>query len=128
MLVSLNPHDAWPGGWLNMADHRNVGLALLDAARDAGNRWVFADQLVDGLEPWSGVRLVAFNGSPSPTHAVDVTGHLDRGIASLAEHRAYLDGLGDGGTEPDAFLRGGAESAGKRFGVEHAVEFEVAQL
>ena len=28
------------GGTLNMADHRNLGLGVLDAARDAGNRWI----------------------------------------------------------------------------------------
>jgi LmbE family N-acetylglucosaminyl deacetylase len=128
ILLSLNFRDTWPGGGLNMADHRNVGMALLDGARDAANRWVFTELLDRGLEPWSGVRLAAFNGSPTPTHAVDVTGFLDRGIASLAEHRAYLAGLGGGATEPDPFLRGSAEAAGKRFGVEHAVELEVLEL
>jgi LmbE family N-acetylglucosaminyl deacetylase len=128
VVLSVNFRDAWPGGWLNMADHRNVGLAILDAARDAGNRWVFEDLLADGLEPWSGVHRVAFNASPQPTHAVDVTGFLDRGIASLAEHRAYLAGLGDGTADPDAALRPAAESAGERFGVQLAVEFEVLSL
>lgn len=128
VVLSVNHRDTWPGGWLNMADHRNVGLGILDAARDAGNRWVFPELLAQGLEPWSGVHHVAFNASPQPTHAVDVTGFLDRGIASLAEHRAYLAGLGDGTTDHDAQLRGAAESAGARFGVEHAVEFEVVQL
>ncbi len=130
LLVSANFRDTWPGGWLNMADHRVVGQALLDAARDAGNRWVFTELLAEGLDPWSGVEYVAFNASPSCTHFVDVTGFLDRGIASLAEHRAYLAGLGGGGdmTDPDAFLRGGAEDAGKQHGVEHAVEFELLRL
>ncbi len=128
VVLSVNFRDTWPGGWLNMADHRNVGLAILDAARDAGNRWVFTELLADGLEPWSGIHAVAFNASPNPTHAVDVTGFLDRGIASLAEHRAYLAGLGDGTSDPDAVLRGAAEAAGASFGVEHAVEFEVISL
>ena len=129
LLVSINPHPTWPGGAnLNMADHRNVGLGLLDGARDAGNRWVFTDLLDDGLEPWSGARYVAFNASPAASHFVDVTGYLDRGVASLREHAAYLAGLGDHGTDPDAFLRGMAEAAGARAGVEHAVEFELLTL
>lgn len=33
------------GGIPNQADHRAVGLATLDAARDAGNRWVFPELL-----------------------------------------------------------------------------------
>jgi hypothetical protein len=105
-----------------------VGLALLDAARDAANRWVLPELLEQGLEPWDRTRFVAFNASPAATHAVDVTGFLDRGIASLREHRAYLEGLGDGTTDPDAFLRGGAERVGARQGVEHAVAFEVVPV
>jgi LmbE family N-acetylglucosaminyl deacetylase len=128
LLVSINYRDRWaPGSPLNHADHRHVGLALLDAARDAANRWIFAEQLDAGLEPWA-ARLAAFGGSPEATHAVDVSGYLDRGIASLREHRLYLEGLGAGGTDPDAFLRGPAESTGLRQGVEHAIAFEVVPL
>jgi LmbE family N-acetylglucosaminyl deacetylase len=127
VLISINYRDFWaPGSALNHADHRHVGLALLDAARDAANRWLFVDG--PGAEAWSGTRLAAFNGSPAATHAVDVSGYLDKGIASLREHRLYLEGLGDGGTDPDAFLRGTAESTGERQGVEHAVAFEVIPL
>ncbi|MSO78516.1 MAG: PIG-L family deacetylase [Acidimicrobiia bacterium] len=128
IILTANYRDTWPGGWLNMADHRHVGLAILDAARDAANRWVFTELLDAGLEPWSGIHHVAFNASPNATHAVDVTGYLDRGIASLAEHRVYLDGLGDGTSDPDQILRGAAEVAGARFGVDHAVEFEVLPI
>jgi hypothetical protein len=40
----------------------------------------------------------------NPTHYVDVTATIDAGIASLREHRAYLDGLGQD-FDPDEFLR-----------------------
>ena len=46
------------GGMVNQADHRAVGLAALDAARDAGNRWIFPELADEGLEPWGGVRFV----------------------------------------------------------------------
>ena len=46
----------------NMADHRHVGLAVIDAVRDAANRWVFAG--ADGLDPWPGVEMLLVNGSP----------------------------------------------------------------
>src|SRR5919106_4175867 len=62
------------GGLTNQADHRVVGLAALDAARDAGNRWIFPELADEGLEPWGGVRFVAYVGSDRPTHGVDVTG------------------------------------------------------
>jgi LmbE family N-acetylglucosaminyl deacetylase len=128
LLVSINYRDRWaPGSPINHADHRNVGRALLDAARDAANRWVFTEQLAAGLEPCA-ARWAVFNGSPAATHAVDVTGFLDRGIASLREHRTYLEGLGEDGTDPDEFLRGAAESAGARQGVAHSVAFELVPL
>ena len=52
LVVTLNHRDSWGGHSLNMADHRNTGAAVLDAVRDAANRWVFAD----AGEPWTGVR------------------------------------------------------------------------
>ncbi|MCU1453742.1 MAG: LmbE family protein [Acidimicrobiales bacterium] len=125
VLITSNFDLAWPDGGLNMADHRHVGLAVLDAARDAGNRWVFTDLLEEGLEPWNGARRIAVNASPRPTHAVDVTDTVDLGIASLRAHAAYLAGLGDGADDPTAFLRESAEGAGARFGGRPAVTFEL---
>ena len=127
VLVITNFELRWGFGGLNMADHRVVGLDALDAARDAGNRWVFPELLDEDLEPWSGLRFVAVNAAPRPTHYVDVGATLDRGVASLREHRAYLDGLG-GDMDPDEFLRGNAATAGAACGVRYAVEFEVVPL
>jgi len=127
VLISLNPHLTWGGAAWNSADHRAVGTALVDGARDAANRWVFPELLVEGLEPWSGVRMALFNGSPQAGHAVDVTECLDSGIESLRCHKAYIAGLG-GDFDAASFLRGGAESAGRRFGRELAVSFELVPL
>jgi LmbE family N-acetylglucosaminyl deacetylase len=120
IVVSINFRDTWGGPSWNHADHRAVGIALLDAVRDAANPWVFPER----GEPWDGVRFVAFNSSPEATHGVDVTEHLDAGVASLACHRTYLEHL-DQATDPDAFLRGAAEGAGSRLGTELAVTFEL---
>jgi LmbE family N-acetylglucosaminyl deacetylase len=127
VIISMNPHATWGNQYLNMADHRVAGEATLDAARDAGNRWVFPELLEEGLEPWSGAHAIYFSGSPLPTHAVDVTEYLDRGVASLREHQAYISGLG-GEFDPDAFLRSSAASTGKVFGTELAVSFEMFKL
>jgi LmbE family N-acetylglucosaminyl deacetylase len=127
MVVVGNHRETWPGGLLNMADHRAVGLAAVDAVRDAGNRWVFTDLLDDGLEPWGGVRHVALLASPNPTHAVDVADTFDAGVESLRAHAAYLAGLGDD-TDPDAFLRGMAEQVGRRFGGRLGVSFELLHI
>lgn len=124
VLVSTNYRLTFSGGTLNMADHRSVGTAILDAARDAGNRWIFPELLDEGVEPWDGVKMVLFNGSPSPTHAVDVTDHIDRGVASLKEHRVYIENLGRS-FDPDMFLRMNANATGELFGCDYAIGFEV---
>ncbi|CAN5842621.1 PIG-L family deacetylase [soil metagenome] len=126
VVVSINFHPSWGGASFNHADHRNTGLALLDAVRDAANRWIFVGA---GGDRWDGVRLALFSGSSQATHAVDVTNTLDRGIASLREHAAYLDALDPGSTEdPTAFLRQWAEAAGPSLGVGAAAPFEVIRL
>jgi LmbE family N-acetylglucosaminyl deacetylase len=117
------------GGMANQADHRVVGLAALDAARDAGNRWIFPELIDEGLEPWGGVRFVAYAGGAKPTHGVDVSGApLERGIRSLAAHAEYTKGLGSSGFEPGPFLTWMAQMSGKSMGVEAAVLFDVFVL
>ena len=112
---------------VNQADHRAVGLATLDAARDAGNRWIFPHLVDDdGLQPWSGVRFVAYGGDAQSSHGVDITGEpLERGIASLAAHASYLDGLGDAKPDPRRFLTWLAEESGALMSAEAAVLFDV---
>lgn len=127
VLITLNHHPTWGGRSFNMADHRVVGWAVLDAARDAANRWVFSDLTEEGYEPWNGVRMVCIGASPYPTHAVDVSGYLDKGVASLQAHRAYIEGLG-GAFDARAFLESSAAETGRRLGCEHAVSFEVVDL
>lgn len=127
ILITLNHHLTWNGSNLNMADHRWVGLAVFDAARDAGNRWIFPELLEEGLEPWNRVRMVCINGSPRPTHAVDVTPFIERGIASLKEHRVYIENLKDD-FDPEAFLRQIAAETGKSLGCQFAVSFEVIRI
>jgi LmbE family N-acetylglucosaminyl deacetylase len=127
VLITLPHHLTWGGGNLNMADHRWVTLAVLDAARDAGNRWVFPELLAEGLPPWSGVRMVCLCGSSWPTHAVDVTAFLDQGIASLQAHRVYLSHLPTA-FDAAAFLRQQALETGPALGCQYAVSFEVITI
>ncbi|MGH3614014.1 MAG: PIG-L deacetylase family protein [Pseudonocardia sp.] len=123
LVISSNHRESWPGGGLNMADHRSVGLATLDAVRDAANRWLFPEL---GLQPWSGVRWVAVAASPLSGHAVDISGSFDLAVASLAAHAAYLRALGGTMADPEGFLRPMAETAGKRLpGARLATTFEL---
>jgi LmbE family N-acetylglucosaminyl deacetylase len=129
VVITNNFRDTWDDATnLNQADHIAVGRATLDAARDAGNRWIYPEQLVDGLAPWPGVVAVWAAASPGSRHAVDVTDTFDAGVASLRAHQAYLEGLGWADFDPDAFLRGNARAVGERAGVELASSFEVLPL
>lgn len=127
VLVTTNQYLTWPGHVLNMADHRWVAQAVLDAARDAGNRWIFPELLAEGFEPWTGVRMVCLDDAEHATHAVNVTAHLASGIASLEQHHTYLTHLAEQ-TEPDRFLREYTAAVGQRFGCDYAVGFEVIWL
>lgn len=125
IVVTGNFRDTWGGRNLNQADHIAVGKAVVDAVRDAGNRWIFNEQLVDGLEPWGGVREVWAFGSPESTHAVDTTATFDVGVESLKAHAAYIDGLGWENWDPREFLEGMARGTGSRLRVPFAAPFEV---
>ena len=103
-------------GPVNHADHRAIGLAVLDACRDAANEWVFTDA-GPACPPIKAAYVI---GSGDPTHFVDVTDTIDRGVASLREHKAYIDGLGRE-FDPDQFLRDMAGYVGLGAGVDYAV-------
>ncbi len=125
VVVIINHEDTWFGQAWNSADHRNTGRAVLDAVGDAGNRWIFPEQITDGLEAWGGVRMVAVSGSSTPTHAVAIEDGLEPAIASLEAHTAYLDALSGDMADARAFLTGVAESAGERLGGRPAALFRV---
>lgn len=129
LLVTVNHRDTWGGRAWNTPDHRVVGRAVLDAAGDAGNRWIFPELAEEErLRPWDGVRWVAVAASPEPTHAQPVSERSqERAVTSLAEHRAYLAALGDRDPETYAreFLGRLAEADAARFGGRPCVTFEL---
>ncbi len=125
VLITNNFRENWGGSMPNQPDHIAVGRAALDAAGDAGNRWIFSEQLVEGLEPWGGVTQVWAAGSPDSAHGVDTTDTFDRGVESLKAHQAYIDGLGWENFDPAELLEGMSRPTGSRLGVTHAASFEV---
>ncbi|MGW2700175.1 PIG-L deacetylase family protein [Streptomyces sp. NPDC001340] len=127
LVITLNHRDTWGGVAWNTPDHVAVGRATLDAAADAGNRWIFPELAEQGLEPWNGVRWVAVAGSSSPTHAVDATAGLERAVGSLLEHRTYIEALTE--QDPETYVRDflteTTTATGERFGGKPAVAFEL---
>ena len=129
IILTLSHHLQFPSGHLNQADHRNVGVAVFDAARDASNRWIFQELLTQGFEPWDGVRFVAVFGPSNSTHGIDVTGYWEQGMESLRQHRAYLEYLGSEATDRTfGFLTAHAVEAGNAIGSEHAVLAELVLI
>ncbi|SNR66792.1 N-acetylglucosaminyl deacetylase, LmbE family [Blastococcus mobilis] len=85
--------------YVNSADHRALGQCVLDAVADAGNEWIFPDI----AEPrWSGVQYIAVQEMSDPPHEVDVEAHAATAVASLSEHRRYLELLSDVPVEEQA--------------------------
>ncbi len=119
VVVTMNFDLTWgDSNVVNHADHRVVGLAVLDACRDAANPWVFPE----AGPAWDGIKQAWVAATADPTHFVDVTATIEAGVASLREHRAYLDGLGRE-FDPDEFLRNMAGYLGLAAGCEYAVGF-----
>ena len=98
LVVTMFGGDTWtpPGtspAALNSADHRALTRSVLDAVADAGNEWIFPDL---AEEPWRGVQYIAVQsvGGEAP-HLVDVAAGVEAAVASLSEHRRYLEVLSD---------------------------------
>lgn len=127
VIVTQNIEIARRGGNINQADHRAVGLASCDAARDAGNRWIFPELVAEGLKPWNGIRHVFIPGVGDATHYCDVSDGIERGIEALRSHKAYIDNL-DAPFDPDPFLRKPAAERGAQFGCQYATVFKVLRI
>ncbi len=120
IVIGMNFDLTWgEGASVNHADHRAVGLAALDACRDAANEWVFPEM----GDPWRGVKAAYISGTEAPSHYVDVTDTIEAGVASLREHHAYIEGLGTD-FDPDTFLRNITGYGGMAAGCEFAVLFQ----
>lgn len=133
-IRSFRPDAVLTGSWevetpvgLNQADHRAAGLATADAVRDAANRWVFTDQVEQGLAPHQ-ARWLLIAGDPRPTHGVTVgDAALARGVASLEAHAEYLRAI-PGHPPPGQMIPLIASVHGAAMGVPYAVLFRARDL
>lgn len=125
VLITFNHADTWPGGKVNQADHRFVGLAAIDALMDASLRAAFPELLAEGLPAWRGCKVLLVAGVDDPNCWVDVSPVIDRAVASLAAHASYLAELS---LEADAITRGRASQLGQEHGVDYAETFRIYSL
>ena len=104
LVLTMYGGPTWtpPGvtpGYLNSADHRALTQSVLDAVADAANEWIFPDL---PEEPWRGVTYIAVSELLDPPHEVDVADQVEKAVASLCEHRRYLELLSDQPVEEQA--------------------------
>ncbi|MGY1711245.1 PIG-L deacetylase family protein [Geodermatophilus sp. SYSU D00758] len=83
----------------NSADHRALGQCVIDAVADAANEWIFPELTEP---PWTGVQYIAVGELVDPPHEVDVGAAAEQAVASLSEHRRYLELLSDAPVEEQA--------------------------
>lgn len=122
VLVTTNYELTWPNGHLNQADHRHVGLAVIDARLDASLRAAFPELLAEGLQPWRGVKRLLVATPLNPNCIVDVSATIDQAIAALAQHKSYLAELA---IDADRTVRGQRSATGRRYGLAYAETFQL---
>ena len=110
----------------NHVDHRNAGIATIDAIRDADNPWIFTELKEEGLDAWKADHLLINGGEP--THAVALTAaHVDRGVRSLEAHKVYLEALPDH-PAPKDMIPGITTNGGELAGVDYALPITVVDM
>ncbi len=109
---------------LNQADHRVAGVATLDAARDAGNEFIFPGVGAHPHQP----RLLLISGHGEPDCGVVIEQrHVDQGAASLDAHEAYFQALTDH-PSGDELVSSLATQGGEAMGTRYAILFKAYQL
>jgi LmbE family N-acetylglucosaminyl deacetylase len=78
--------------YVNSPDHRALGQSVLDAVADAANEWIFPEL---NEAPWRGVQYIAVSEMLDAPHEVDVSDQVEKAVASLCEHRRYLELISD---------------------------------
>lgn len=94
LVICQNP-EAFFGGdnYINHPDHRNAGLATIEAIFPAtGNPMFFPDLLAEGLEPHN-IRELWLCMVENPNHKVDITDLLDLKIQALRQHVSQFTDL-----------------------------------
>ena len=125
-VVAMDPtviiHEV---GFVQHVDHRNAGLAAVDAVYPAARNAMAFPQLVttEGLAPWNVNQLYLFF-TDKPNAWVDISDTIDTKIAALREHASQLRRP----AELEGMLRGWAAEGGGRIGTAAAESFRFLKL
>jgi LmbE family N-acetylglucosaminyl deacetylase len=125
-VMAMDPtviiHD---DGYVQHVDHRNAGMAAIDAVYPAARNAMAFPNLVtnEGLAPWEVDQIYLFF-TDAPNAWVDITATIDTKVAALRAHASQL-------RKPDeleAMLRGWATESGERIGSAAAERFRWLKL
>lgn len=125
-VMAMDPtviiHD---DGFVQHVDHRNAGMAAIDAVYPAARNAMAFPHLVtaEGLAPWEVNQLYLFF-TDNPNAWVDITDTIETKIAALREHTSQLRKP----EELEGMLRGWARENGERIGAAAAERFRWLKL
>jgi LmbE family N-acetylglucosaminyl deacetylase len=125
-VMAMDPtviiHD---DGFVQHVDHRNAGMAAIDAVYPAARNAMAFPHLVtaEGLAPWEVNQLYLFF-TDNPNAWVDITDTVETKIAALREHTSQLRKP----EELEGMLRGWARENGERIGAAAAERFRWLKL
>ncbi|HLJ36391.1 MAG TPA: PIG-L deacetylase family protein [Ktedonobacteraceae bacterium] len=97
-------------------DHRAVGMCTQDALVNAGGRWIFPEQLVNGVTAHS-VKHIYYFSTDQPNYWVDISNVIDKKIAAMRCHESQMVNF-----DPDDYAR----RKGRQAGTEHKYKFAEA--
>ena len=127
VIISLNRRESWGGQSWNTPDHRAVGTAAIDGARDAGNRWIFP---IGWTKAWTA------GEAPEWCYSTDLRNLLTfvtlpaswtRASPLCKSTQRISRDLG-GGSIPTPSSGNLQKGSGKDVGCRHAVTFEMISL
>lgn len=94
VIICQNPNAYFLGdNYINHPDHRNAGMATIEAIFPAaGNPMFFPDLLAEGLTPHN-IRELWVCMVDAPNFKVDITPQIDVKILALRQHVSQFDDL-----------------------------------
>jgi len=96
-------------------DHRAAGWAAMDAVYAAKQVNLFAEQLVDGVEPWR-VKEVYLFWTDAADYYVDISAVIGKRVSSLLAHKSQVKGARK---DHDAWIRKGAAELARKAKVSY---------